>query len=88
MATVRKKGDWLVAKIHDELVMMSVEQGTYLGLSDVGARIWELIETTQDTGEICRLLVEEFDVESDVCQAEVQAFLSDLAEHGAVTLES
>ena len=41
---VRKQGDWLSAKVGDELVMMSAEKGNYIGLSEVGARIWELIE--------------------------------------------
>ena len=45
---VRKQGDWLAAKVGDELVMMSAEKGNYIGLSEVGARIWELIETPQD----------------------------------------
>ncbi len=45
---VRKQGDWLAAKVGDELVMMSAEKGNYIGLSEVGARIWELIETPQE----------------------------------------
>ena len=49
---VRKQGDWLAAKVGDELVMMSAEKGNYIGLSEVGARIWELIE---EPLERCRL---------------------------------
>jgi hypothetical protein len=50
---VRKQGDWLAAKVGEELVMMSAEKGNYIGLSEVGARIWELIETPQDIGAVC-----------------------------------
>ena len=51
--TVRRQGEWLSAKVGDELVMMSAETGDYLGLSEVGARIWELLETPQDAGALC-----------------------------------
>jgi len=84
---VKKQGDWLSAKVGDELVMMSAEKGNYLGLSEVGARIWELIETPQDVEVICRQLQSEYDVAADTCRAEVDAFLKELVKHGAVALD-
>ena len=84
---VRKQGDWLAAKIGDELVMMSAEKGNYLGLSEVGARIWELVETAQTIGDLCAQLVTEFDVTSDVCGTEVETFLRELETHGAIVLD-
>lgn len=68
---VRKQGDWLAAKVGDELVMMSVEKGNYIGLSETGARIWELLETPQDVGTVCAQLQDEFEVAPEVCRAEV-----------------
>ena len=50
---VRKQGDWLSAKVGDELVMMSAEKGKYIGLSEVGARIWELIDMPQEIDAVC-----------------------------------
>ena len=84
---VRKQGDWLAAKVGDELVMMSAVQGNYLGLSEVGARIWELAETAQTIGDLCAQLVTEFDVTSDVCRTEVETFLRELETHGAIVLD-
>jgi hypothetical protein len=83
---VRRAGDWLSARVGEELVMMSAEQGNYLGLTEVGTRVWELIEAPRDLDEICALLESEFDVAPEVCRAEVEAFLNDLAQHGAVAL--
>ena len=37
---IHRDGDWLAAKVGDELVMMSATKGNYIGLSAVGARIW------------------------------------------------
>ena len=88
MTMVRRKGDWLTAKVGDQLVMMSIETGSYVGLSDVGARIWELVETPQDIDRLCELLVAEFDVAPDVCRAEVTAFLAELRKNDAVVLDT
>lgn len=85
---VRRQGDWISAKVGDELVMMSAEAGNYVGLSEVGARIWELIETPQEVEALCRKLQEEYDVAPETCQAEVDVFLNDLAKHGAIKLDS
>ena len=87
MTIVRRKGDWLSAKVGDELVMMSVEKGRYVGFAEVGARIWELLETPQTVDDLCARLVEEFDVTPDVCRAEVETFLKELEEHGAAALD-
>ena len=84
---VRKQGDWLAAKVGDELVMMSAAKGNYLGLSTVGARIWELVDVPRTFGDICARLIAEFDVAPDVCRAEVERFLEDLERNGAIALD-
>jgi hypothetical protein len=84
---VRRQGDWLSAKVGDELVMMSAKSGSYIGLSDVGARIWELIETPQPVDAIVARLREEYDVGEETCRAEVNAFLGELTKYGAVALD-
>ncbi len=84
---VRKQGDWLAAKVGGELVMMSAEMGNYIGLSEVGARIWELIETPKKVDAVCNQLVDEFEIAPEVCRAEVDTFLNELVKHGAITLD-
>ena len=84
---VRRQGDWLSAKVGDELVMMSAEKGNYIGLSEVGARIWDIIETPSDVAAVCDRLQQEYEVDPDVCRAEVESFLSELVKHGAIALD-
>lgn len=85
--TVRKQGDWLAAKVGDELVMMSAEKGNYIGLSEVGARIWELIDAPSDLDAICAQLQLEYEVTAEICRAEVESFLNELVKHGAIALD-
>jgi hypothetical protein len=67
--------------------MMSAEKGNCIGLSEVGARIWELIETPRDVDAVCAQLRDEFEVAPGVCRAEVGTFLNELVKHGAIALD-
>jgi hypothetical protein len=84
---IRRQSGWLDAKVGDELLMMSAETGDYVGLSEVGARIWELLEKPQELAVLCNTLREEFDVSDEVCRSDVENFLNELAKHGAVSLD-
>jgi Coenzyme PQQ synthesis protein D (PqqD) len=63
------------------------EHGKYLGLNEVGRRVWELIETPRDVADVCRTLETEFDVAPEICRAEVETFLNELVENGAAVLD-
>lgn len=85
---IHRNGDWLAARVGDELVMMSAAKGNYIGLSEVGARIWELIETPRDVESLCEALVAEYDVDPATCRAEVDTFLATLVEHDAIRIDA
>jgi hypothetical protein len=80
---IRKQGDWMAAKVGEEIVMMSVQKGNYIGLSPVGSRVWELLDTPQSLEALCAQLETEFDVAPDVCRTEVETFIDQLVKHGA-----
>lgn len=83
---VARRGDWLSAQVGDEIVMMSAQNGFYIGLNAVGARIWGLLERPRAIDEICARLVEEFDVMPNACRTEVESFLAELERHGAIVM--
>jgi len=85
---VRRQGDWLIARVGDEVIMMSREKVHHIGVTEVSARIWELIEQPQEVEAICAQLRKEYAIAPEVCRAEVEAFLSELVDHGAVTLDA
>jgi len=84
---IHRDGDWLAAKVGDELVMMSAAKGNYIGLSQVGARIWELIETPRTIESLCDALIAEYDVDPATCRAEVDSFLTTLGQHNAIRVD-
>jgi len=83
---IERKGDWLSARVGDEIMMMSPEHGKYIGVNEVGARIWELIEAPRDVATVCEELQREFEVSPEVCRAEVDSFLAEMEKHGAIVL--
>ena len=83
---ISKQGDWISAKVGDEIVMMSAEEGKYIGLNDVGARIWELLDEPRTVEALEAALLVEFDVTPEVCRTEVDAFLQSLVGYHAVSL--
>lgn len=84
---IRRSGDWLSARVGDEIMMMSAARGNYLGVNAVGARIWELIETPSDIDTVCAALVKEFAIDPDTCRAEVAQFVSEMEKHGAIAVD-
>jgi hypothetical protein len=84
---VRRQGDWLIAKVGDHVVMMSTEKVHHIGITEVSARIWELIETPQDVDAVCAQLRSEYAIAPEICRAEVDAFLDELVQQGAVVLD-
>ncbi|MES2496514.1 MAG: PqqD family peptide modification chaperone [Pseudomonadota bacterium] len=83
---IHRQGEWLSATIGSQSVMMSIETGNYLSLSRIGSRIWELIAQPISLSALCDRLMQDFDVQSDVCRTEVEAFLQDLVKHRAASL--
>ncbi len=68
----------VASDIDGETVMMSIENGKYYGLDDIGSRIWELIEKPAKVSELIDTLLERFDVDCDTCERDVLRFLNEL----------
>ncbi len=71
-------------RLHDELVIMDLDQGKYFSLNPVATRIWDLLEKPLDTDELCAVLINEYDVEPERCRVEVQEYLAEMLRMGLV----
>lgn len=76
----------IFSHMDNEIVMMNLEKGEYYGLSQVGSRIWELIETPQTMHDICTSLCNEYDVSHEKCTEDVQNFLNLMTEKNIITV--
>jgi hypothetical protein len=68
----------------DALVMFSMEKGSYYGLNDIAAAVWQRIKSPVAVAALCADLQQVFDVPPQRCEAEVLGFLRKLETKGQV----
>jgi len=66
--------------VDDELVMMDVSSGDCYGISGVGTRIWQLLDSNPYVCDIVSKICTEYDVAEDRCRRDVLEFLEHLKE--------
>jgi hypothetical protein len=76
------------AEVDDEILALSVEQGTCYGMNRVGSRIWHLIAKPIRVRDLCAALLAQYRVDRDICEREVIDLLEELRAEGLLaTLE-
>ena len=80
--------DQVFSNLEDEVAILSLKDGMYYGLNEVGARIWNLIQEPRTVGEVRDLLVSEYEVNPDRCEHELIALLQDLVAEGIVEVRT
>jgi len=70
-SVLRQKEGNVSAVVDGEVAIMSVEQGSYFTLNDVGGRIWILLEQPRSLNDVCQMLLEEFEVTESECRIDV-----------------
>jgi len=68
----------VASDIDGETVMMSIENGKYYGLDDIGSRIWELIEEPIKVSDLVDTLLGRYEVDRRTCEKDVLKFLNEL----------
>lgn len=74
----------LFQELDGEAVLLSLDEGCYFGLDELGTRIWKLIEEDLDTKQVVEKIVEEYEVEPEQAQQDLDKFLGDLKESGLI----
>lgn len=83
-ATVSIASDVLGSELGSEVVMLSLQDGTYYGLDDVGAEVWRLVQTPTTIGRIVAALVEMYDVDAQRCRRDVISLVATLRDRRLV----
>lgn len=81
---VIRSEDFITSTVDNDLVMMSLEKGTYYGLDSIGSHVWEQIAEPITIHDLCQKLTDQFEVEVNQCQADVLAFLSEMQKENMI----
>ena len=76
--------DQVSASLEDEAVVLHLKDGCYYGFNPVGARIWNLLEQPRTVGEIRDILLEEYEIQPQPLEEDLQRLLAELAERGLI----
>lgn len=87
-STVVAVSDQVSSDLGGEAVILNMKTGIYHGLNEVGAKIWDLIEQPKTVKEIHNLLVEEYEVEPEVCKNDLLSLLKNLQSVGLIEVKN
>jgi hypothetical protein len=64
--------------VDEDIVILNLAGNNYIGLDEIGRRIWELIEMPCRVDELCQQLSQEFNATAEQIAADVLPFLTEL----------
>ncbi len=76
--------DVMIVDLSGEAVILNTDNWVYYGLNGMGNRVWNLIQEPKRIDEIKRMILCEYDVDSEVCEQDLLAFIRDMANQGLV----
>lgn len=79
-AIISPAKEQIASELGGEAVILSLASGMYYGLNEIGARIWELIQQPCAFNHIFHVLLEEYDVEPDICKQDLMKILVEMEE--------
>ncbi|MBT2642182.1 lasso peptide biosynthesis PqqD family chaperone [Bacillus sp. ISL-41] len=86
MSIVQSSG-MITSDMNGETVMLSIENGKYYNLGNVGGCIWKLIQQPTSINKLISVLAEEFNVDTYQCRADLIPFLNILFKENLIKVE-
>ena len=71
--------------LDDESVLLDLASENYLGLDEVGTRIWQLIDDGETMRSVVATMLDEYDTNEDTLVGDLDKFLNDLQTQGLIT---
>ncbi|MEV5027127.1 MULTISPECIES: lasso peptide biosynthesis PqqD family chaperone [Paenibacillus] len=75
---------YLVSEMNGEKIMLSIENGKYYNLGQLGGRVWELMASPVSIQDMVKQLVTEYEIEPGACEQQVRTFLQQLKSEGLI----
>lgn len=67
----KRSDNALFSEIGNDIVALNVQSGQCYGMENVTASVWSMLAEPSSIPSICARLVEQYEVEPEVCRAEV-----------------
>lgn len=85
--TLRRKkvsvpDDVMAREVGGEMVILNLDNEQYYGLDEIGARMWALITTCSNLQEALDTLYDEYEVEIETLQSDLEKLIDELKAEG------
>ncbi|RBP49934.1 PqqD family protein [Arenicella xantha] len=84
---LQRNNDLIHANMGEETVLMSLSNGEYYGINDVGSTIWNLLENSLSVQQLIIQLTDIYGISEEQCNREIGGFLDDMEEKGLLIIE-
>ena len=85
LSTVVKQSKHQVScNLNDEVAILNLKSTLYFGLDEVGAYIWQALSEPRAVSELCKAVLDRFDVDEVRCHTDVLEFLTKLDQAGLI----
>jgi Coenzyme PQQ synthesis protein D (PqqD) len=83
---MRKDDGFLVSELGEDIVMMNMKTGNYLGLNSVSVDIWKLLDQPITAGAIIDNLTTKYEIDRESCETQTLECLNKMALYGMIQL--
>lgn len=84
-SVVKRTSGLMTTPLHDEIVILNPLRDNYIGLDEIGRRIWDLLTGPTRIDRLCQQVAQEYQGDPLQIPADLIAFLNEL--HGEGLLE-
>ena len=82
----RISDDAMANPVGGETVILHLGNGKYFGLDTIGTHLWEGLKAGRLPSEVCDEILDQYDVEREVAEADIARVLEDLRDNDLVEL--
>ncbi len=85
---INEQKEILYQDIEDEIIILNMKDENYMGLDQVGARMWNILLSSNTIQDAYDQLLEEYKVEPDTLKKDLNNFINELIKNDLVTVSS
>ncbi len=78
----------LTQQAADTMILLSIDNGQYYELNDVGRCVWELCDGTKSIDEMILMVLDMYEAPAEAIRADVMELLQDLVEEKLLAVAS
>lgn len=76
----------LIQELENEAVLLNLNEEHYYGLDDVGLRFWQLLAEHENSDDVIKQMLSEFDAPKDTLHKDLGKFIIELEKVGLLTI--